>query len=49
MKNVNLEVTIEDGYVYIYTESGSGAEYEASTPKEVGNAIAFYVECYCDD
>lgn len=48
---MKLEVEIfkdnEDTYIWIGSENGSGAEYKANTPEEMGKAIAFYIETYC--
>lgn len=52
MKEYNLNICVyqaEDKkwWVWIGNENGSGGEYPANNPTELGEAINFYISAYC--
>lgn len=52
MKEYNLNICVyqaEDKkwWVWIGNENGTGGEYPANNPKELGEAISFYISAYC--
>lgn len=47
MKDFLLVMDYQDGMLYINTESGSGAKYKASNPKQIAFAVQEYLTNYC--
>ena len=49
MKNFNLSISYEDGWLYIVNECGSGAKYRVNNPKQVAFATQDYIDIYCSE
>ena len=49
MKNFNLSISYENGWLYIANECGSGAKYRVSHPKQVAFAMYRYINDYCSE
>ena len=49
MKNFNLSISYEDGWLYIVNECGSGAKYRVNNPNQVAFAAQRYIENYCSE
>lgn len=50
MKNfTNLQISYEDGILYIYEENGSGCSYSVDAEHEIATTIAEYLTGYYED